>query len=109
MQSIFPPLNEVELLHISGGMRKTQYKSTDQHTGSQFDLAGFGGAVAAGAVTGGLAAAAVTGGPGAPLGAVGGALLGGIGHCSAALVNPPARENTSASFQPTMAVCHQQR
>jgi hypothetical protein len=47
----------------------------------------FGGAVVAGAVTGGLGGAAL-GGVGALPGAVGGALLGGIGVTVQRLVNP---------------------
>jgi hypothetical protein len=71
---------DAQLAHIHGGQPEPLGNT---------DPKALGAAMGAGAVTGGLAAAAVTGGHGWPMGAVGGALMGGIYYTGERLLTPP--------------------
>jgi outer membrane lipoprotein SlyB len=66
----FTYLSDFQLSRIMGG--------SNQPKDYSIDLKSLGSEMASGAVLGGLGAAAATGGPGWPVGAVGGAIGGGI-------------------------------
>ncbi len=101
-------LPDSDLARIKGAGGPPSVKEVNDYSINPRSL---GAEMASGAVLGGIGAAAATGGPGFPLGAVGGALGGGIYYSMSLLVNPPTKPAAPpAGNQPwrpaDMAVCH---